>query len=74
MFVCVFIYGYMRERKLILFLLNYMEISVTSMPHIHTGSLMVLKCAPLLDKRGKKDQIAAVVIMIVSMEGLELIC
>lgn len=44
----------MGERKLILFLLNYMEISVISMSHIHTGSLMILKCAPLLDKRGKK--------------------
>lgn len=74
MFVCVFIYGYTGERQLILLLLNYMEISVISMSHIHTGSLMILKCAPLLDKRGKKDQIAAVVIMVVSMDGLELIC
>lgn len=74
MSVCVFIYRYMGERHLILLLLNYMEISVISMSHINTGSLMILKCAPLLDKRGGKDWIAAVVFMVVSMDGLELIC
>lgn len=72
--MCVFIYRYMGERYLILLLLNCMEISVITMSLIHTGSLMILKCAPLLDKRGKNDQIAAVVYMAVSMHGLQLIC
>lgn len=35
---------------------------------------MILKCVPLLDKKGKKGRIAAVVFMVVSMDALELIC
>lgn len=69
MFVCIFIYGYIGERYLILTLLKYMEMS-----HIHPGTLMILKCVPLLDKRGKKDRIAAIVFMVISMDGLELFC
>lgn len=64
----------MGERHLILLLLNCTELSVISMSHIHTGSLMILKYALLLRKRGKKDWIAAVIFMVVSMDGLELIC
>lgn len=71
--MCVCVYRYMGERYLI-FLLNYMEISMVTISLIHTGSLKILKCAPLLDKRGKKDHVATVVSVAVSMHGLELIC
>lgn len=45
-----------------------------TMSLIHMGSLMILKCPPLPDKRGKNDHIAAVGYVAVSMHGLELIC
>lgn len=61
MFVCLFIYRYMGERSLVL-LPSCTEISMITMSLIHTGSLMILQCTSLPDKRGKNDHTAAVVL------------
>lgn len=57
----MYLYADTWEKDLIL-LLSYTEISMIAMSLIHTGSLMIFKCAPLPDKRGMNDCIAAVVL------------